>query len=358
MKILIVLPNNAHGGAEQYLKMIASFFKQEDVTIIFLKKGTHSFWKDLEDSTKQKHISSKNEALGFLKFAFNSLFSKKKHYDYIFTSHVYVNGLIGFLLSLKKINTKKFIARESTSIFLRYKGISRLAYQIMYRFGYKKMNVLICQTELMKNQLVKHLPYLNKITKIRVIPNPIDVKLIALKSKLNDAINIEGDFIVSAGRLITEKGFDILIKAFSEIKKKHTNLKLVILGDGHLKKELLELTTSLDLEDSVVFTGHVNNVYTYFKNAKICVVSSRIEGFPNVLLQMMSQNNNVVSTLCAGGIDKIPGIITLQPNDTDALSNAIVKSIDLSDREENKIIFANYLNTRDISHFIETILEE
>ena len=167
MKILIVLPNNAHGGAEQYLKMIASFFSKEDVSILFLKKGEHSFWNNLENSTTQKHISNKNEALGFIKFAITSLFSKKAHYDYIFTSHVYVNGLIGFLLSLKKLNTKKFIARESTSIFLRYKGFSsRFVYKTMYRFGYKKLDLLICQTDLMKNQLIKHLPYLKQRTKI------------------------------------------------------------------------------------------------------------------------------------------------------------------------------------------------
>src|SRR5690606_20880375 len=117
---------------------------------------------------------------------------------------------------------------------------------------------------------------------------------------------LPNNFIVTAGRLIHEKGYDILINAFAELKEKYPDLKLIILGYGDLKQELIYLATSLNIEQDVIFWGFVENVYPFFKKAKACVISSRVEGFPNVLLQMMSQNSNVVSTTCAGGIDTIP----------------------------------------------------
>ena len=355
MKILIVLPNNSHGGAEQYLKMVGSQFKEKDLTIVFLKKGDSHFWDELKEHSTQKHYSVKSELKGFIKFAFNHLFGRSKSYDLVFTSHVYVNGLMGFLMRLNRIKANQFIARESTSIFLRYKGFGRLLYQMMYRFGYQKINLLICQTELMKDQLIKHLPYLEKRMHIKVIPNPIDLDAITKSAKEQLSLPTESPYIVSAGRLITEKGFDILINAFNKIKKEHHSLKLVILGEGKLKEDLIHLVKELHLDDDVIFEGHVHNVYPYFKHAKLCVVSSRIEGFPNVLLQMMSQNNSVVSTLCAGGIESIPGIITAPSNHECALKDAIIESLNRTNSGDNRTLFDDYLKSRDVKQFIKSI---
>ena len=80
-----------------------------------------------------------------------------------------------------------------------------------------------------------------------------------------------------------------------------------------------------------------------------------MEGFPNVLLQMMSQCDNVVSTICAGGIDQIAGLITCEPNNVDALYQAIKLSLETEDTAKNRPLFDQELESRSISSFIAKI---
>ncbi len=352
MKILLVLPNDSLGGAEQYLKMIASYYNEHEVSIFFLQNNKTRQWEDLKSTTKQRYLSNTHELLGVLRFVFIMLFSTKK-FDYSFTSHVKTNAYVDVLRQLGIIKSKFHIARESTSIFLRYKGLKLKYYKILYAIGYKKIDLIICQTDVMKNQFVKFNPKISKSTKLDVIPNPIDLKTIQIKSQEESGV-YNFDYIVSAGRLIPEKGFDVLIQAFKSVRESYPKLKLVILGSGNELESLKSLATNLNLIEQVVFAGYSDNVYKHFKAAKLCVVSSRIEGFPNVLLQMMSQNTKVVSTLCAGGIDSIPGVFTCKTDDSNLLASTIISCLS-EDTSSNKSTFKNYLSTRSIDAFVNTV---
>lgn len=356
MKVLIILPNNSAGGAEHYLKMIAKHFSKDDVSIYLFHDINTSFWNGLPSNHKLYKLSKKSKVIGLCVFIFKMLF-KKESYDVIFTSHLYINSLVGILLSSKIIKTKKFISRESTSVFLRYKGLKLFIYKLAYHIGYRKMDLVICQTDLMKNQLIEHFPKIKRRTKIETIPNPIDLTLVENESQKEIDFKINNEYIVSAGRLIEEKGYDILINVFSKIKLDNPNLKLVILGHGPLEEFLYNQVKLLKLENDIIFEGYVKNVYPYFKNAKLCVVASRIEGFPNVLLQMMTQNNNVVSTKCAGGIDDIPGIITAETHNEENLLHAVQLALINCDNLLNREKFDEYLKQRDINAFVTKILK-
>jgi glycosyltransferase involved in cell wall biosynthesis len=353
MKILFLLPNNILGGAEQYLKMVAEYYKDEEVDVVFLKKLDSSLWEDLSDVTKQDYMSSKSESNGIFVFLRKILF-KRHSYDFIFTSHISTNAFVGLMLSLRILKTKKFIARASTTIFTRFTGKALLRYKMLYKLGYRKIDLLICQTELMKTQLLQYFPEIIKRATVAVIPNPINKSNIELMSKGEADINLPTEYIVSAGRLIELKGFDLLIASLAKLRVDYPQLKLLILGKGILKETLESKAESLGVTENVVFVGHVSNVYPYFKNAKACVVSSRIEGFPNVLLQMMSQNNNVVSTKCAGGIDKIPNITSVETNSLQSLYHGILLALN---NQNNNItnIHDEFLNQRDIDGFIKRV---
>lgn len=97
LKILILMPDNGLGGAETYLKMIASYYVKEEVTVVFFRDLNLKEWDDLKNDIIQKHYSTKKELYGLIKFALSVLFKKRQSYDYIFTSHIYTTGLIGFL---------------------------------------------------------------------------------------------------------------------------------------------------------------------------------------------------------------------------------------------------------------------
>lgn len=353
-KIVILLPNNSLGGAEQYLRMIAENYVSEEVKVFFLQKLNNSKeWENPSDRVTKIYLSNSSKIIGLLKLFWKFLLKPETTYI-VFTSHVFINGIAGLFIRLGLLKTKYFVARESTSIFKRFKGIKLLSYKLAYKLGYGKIDLLICQTEDMKSQLLKGLPWLDKKKiKIAVLHNPIDLKLI--EKKENDPVqdDIRENSLVSAGRLIPEKGFDILIIAFSKIYRDSPNLSLTILGEGPERGKLEALIEKNNLNAKVFLPGRVSNVYPYFKKAKLCVVSSRIEGFPNVLLQMMSQNEKVVSTLCAGGIENLRGIITAKTNDVDQLVEAIRKS--LNSRVSNRIVFDELLNLRNIDSFVSEI---
>jgi glycosyltransferase involved in cell wall biosynthesis len=162
-------------------------------------------------------------------------------------------------------------------------------------------------------------------------------------------------WIVAAGRLIPIKRFDILIKAISPMAER---VKLLILGEGPERAKLEALILSEKLEGKVLLKGEVNDPCVYFEHAACCVVSSELEGFPNVLLEMMYANGAVVSTLCADGIAELPGVVKCEPNNVSALEMAINSALSLSNNEvkKNKEEMSIHLNSRTFQNYWENIL--
>lgn len=352
-KILIVLPNDSLGGAEQVLKMIARNFKPSEVEVRFLKRKQADGWNDISSQVSLSYQDANSEYLGMFFFVCSFLLRPAKKYDYIFTSHVLVTGIVGILIHLRLIKKIFFVGRESTQIFSRFSGFKLFLYKKMYQLGYSNIDLLICQTEQMKQSLVASLPWIEKRIKIKVIANPIDL------SQIDDIedMDYELPFIVSAGRLIPEKGFDILIDAFKKLSDNYPTYQLIILGEGKERLYLENKVRALQLENKVLLCGYFADVYSYFKKAKLCVVSSRIEGFPNVLLQMMSQNHKVVATKCAGEIDNIPGIFIANTHDELSLFYTMERALN-QDTGKNRLLFDSFLRERNIERFLEKIEKE
>ncbi len=357
---LFVLPADLiGGGAQQVLFTIINYFitQGKNCTVVFLVKKKHHGWESIEDKCTIVYLNNTSVYKGFFSAAkYIRALKKSYHIKHAISSQSLINGLLGFLKFIKILKHTKLVLRESTSIFLRFKGFKLLLYKTAYVIGYRQADLIICQTDLMKQQLLEALPWLKKKDSIVVIPNPVNLDEISTKS--NEVINFEIDnYIVAAGRLIPEKGFDILVEAFNQLENK--DLKLVILGVGEDQEnqKLANQIQSLHLEDRAILYGYVKNVYPIFNKAKLCVVSSRIEGFPNVLLQMMSQNNNVVSTKCAGEISNINGIFTCETNDANALSTIMEKAL-INNKDNRNLYFNNYIKSRSIGNFIDSMLNQ
>jgi glycosyltransferase involved in cell wall biosynthesis len=126
------------------------------------------------------------------------------------------------------------------------------------------------------------------------------------------------------------KGYDVLINAFGGLSASDPELNLLILGDGPARPQLEALVRELGLAGRVHLPGRVANPVPYFRRAAACVIASRAEGFPNVLLEMMCVNARVVSTLCAGGIAELKGVVTCPPGDVAALTAALRRTLGAS----------------------------
>ena len=174
-----------------------------------------------------------------------------------------------------------------------FKGkLIRFLMKLLYRYAHS----VVAISNPVKNSLIE-----NKICKtnlITVIPNPVDINFFnnfVKKYKLN--LPEYENYICAVGRLSFEKGFDILLKAFSEID--NTDIHLVIIGDGKLKKELLDYANEFSISDKVHFTGFINP-YEILQNSSLFVLPSRSEGFGLALVEALALGVPVVATSCPG----------------------------------------------------------
>ena len=103
---------------------------------------------------------------------------------------------------------------------------------------------------------------------------------------------------LNVGRLAPEKGQEYLIRAFAVVHDKISDSCLVIVGGGKLHERLSCLVKELDLSEAVLFTGNVPDPEHYMARADAFVLSSLVEGMPNVVLEAMQAGLPVIATEC------------------------------------------------------------
>lgn len=130
---------------------------------------------------------------------------------------------------------------------------------------------------------------------LHTLPNPV-VK----GSNGDNAEHAATGHIVSAGRLVPEKGYDILIDAFARVHAEHPAATLTIYGDGPLRADLQARIDRRGLARRVTLAGHVADLGPPLAQADLFVLASRREGFGNVLVEAMAAGTPVIATRCGG----------------------------------------------------------
>lgn len=144
-------------------------------------------------------------------------------------------------------------------------------------------------------------------------------------------------FVLSIGRLVPYKGFDVLIRAMKDL-----DTKLVLIGDGPERSRLLRLAQSHGVEQKVVLLGHVDDMRPYLAAASIFVLPSitRAEAFGMVQLEAMASGLPVINTDIDSGVPEIcidgETGLTVRPNDACALSVAMQSLLE-DDRRRNEL---------------------
>lgn len=166
--------------------------------------------------------------------------------------------------------------------------------------------------------------------RISVIYHGIDLDEVSKNRELGyNKLNIPYGFYVvgTVGRLETQKGIDIFLRAAKLIRNSIYNTKFVIIGDGPLRQNLSQLADMLGLSNSVIFTGWREDAYDLIRMMDVFCLASRWEAFGIVLLEAMAMGKPIVATN-VGGVpeivtDRINGFIT-KPEDPKDFAKKVI----------------------------------
>lgn len=229
---------------------------------------------------------------------------------------------------------------------------SALHFRLM-QFFYKRADYIISQSTEMKKELIRYFGI--KDDKIKTINNPVDYEYIDSCTQ-NAANPFDTNLInvVASGTICSRKGFDVLIKSFAQVVQTNKNYHLHILGRDQKNntQTLKNLCLNLNIFNNVHFLGFVKNPYPYYKFCDLFVLSSYMEGCPNVILEALYLECPVVATRCVPVLSRIirdgENGFLVDPGSPEQLRDAILKFKKLFPEKGNQ-----YNN--EIINFIEQV---
>lgn len=138
--------------------------------------------------------------------------------------------------------------------------------------------------------------------RLATINNPVDAPAIHAAAEEEPQVGLPDRFILAVGRLVANKNFPMLLKAYAQ---SGITAHLVILGEGPERADLEDLAQSLGVAGRVHLPGYADNPYPVMRRALCYVSASNAEGFPNAMVEAMVLGKPIVATDCRSGPSEI-----------------------------------------------------
>jgi N-acetylgalactosamine-N,N'-diacetylbacillosaminyl-diphospho-undecaprenol 4-alpha-N-acetylgalactosaminyltransferase len=294
-KITVLTLGMSSGGAERVISLIVPLLiKQYDVTLILFNNVIHY---DLPIGLKIYILNNGNQQSFLCKiFSFPILIYK----FIMFLKKNSVGVSISFLTRPNLINgigkifcpKTKVIISERCFPSIAYKSfkLRYYLYKFLIPFLYNKADILFSNSIYINNDLKTNFNL--KIPSF-VIYNPVNiVEHQKLEDKDDDILHI-----IHVGSMSLIKKQDLIIQALSICKCLY---RMTFVGDGVMMNTLKEISHQLKLEN-IDFAGRCSDVNSFLLKNDCFILSSKSEGFPNVILEAMACGLTVISTNCMSG---------------------------------------------------------
>ncbi len=336
IKVLHLIDSGGLYGAEMMLLNLVEEQVKSGLYPLILSAGTPRVTeKPLESEARKRGLPVKTfhmkaginpyKALQIIKFANKEGFNIMHSHGYKF------NILIGMMPKF----IKKIPLITTLHGYTGVRGFSKLrVYQMLERIllGYLD-GVIYVSHEIKKNPILKGFSAKNEA----VILNGVNASRIISGVSDNNAVTIQDFFpnkdnncicIGAIGRLSQEKGFDLLIDAFSDLVINYPQLRLIIIGEGSLRSQLEHKISAYNLQDKIKLPGFVNPVYRLMKDLDGLVMPSYTEGLPITLLEACILKLPIVASR-VGSIEEVlrgyESSIVVSPGDVSQVREAISK---------------------------------
>jgi len=329
--ILFLIPSLRGGGAE---RVIVTLLRHLDRSRFRLTLAV----VDLRDAVYRDDLPQDVELIDLgctrVRYALPRIATLiwKRRPDVVFSTLGHLNLALAIIRPLLP-NRIRYIARETSIVSETLRGYSLSGlWRLAYRQFYCRFDTVVCQSRYMRDDLVGNFAFPS--IKAVVIHNPVDTDRIrrlaaenVLTGMMPDGKNyaIPVIHLVAVGRMVPVKGFELLIEALALCRD--PRLRLTLLGEGPLRKELETLAASRGVAGQVRFAGFQKNPYPFFAQADAFVLSSRFEGFPNVVLEALACGIPVIAAPAPGGVREIlKGVgdcVIAEAVSSDALASAI-----------------------------------
>jgi N-acetylgalactosamine-N,N'-diacetylbacillosaminyl-diphospho-undecaprenol 4-alpha-N-acetylgalactosaminyltransferase len=303
-KVTLFINSLTSGGAERVLSVIVTELVAQNIEVNLLcieKDNAYVLPKEvnityLSDLTK--HDSSLKKLLYLPYLAFKLKRHIQTNQTTLVQSHIYRANFTNILAKIFGAKHQVQVVEVTSINNLKDGSFSKKINFLLIKLLYKHADLVIFKAQRMKEEFLKNIP---KIKKHTVINNPYDIKKITSLSEepVEDfEFSKDKQYIVSVGRLSSEKRFSTLIKVLKDLAE---NIELILIGEGEEAVALKEYALANNLENRVHLLGKKNNPFKYIKQAKLFVLASEGEGFPNVIVEAMICSIPVISTDCISG---------------------------------------------------------
>ena len=328
MKICLAFENLGDGGAQRAMLLLAKeLSKDHQIEAIIFEKKPNRYTAEQLSKVIEIGRLLPVQLMTIMKWSL-----KNKDVP-IVTTQANVTRVFALAKSLRIIKNP-LIIREANRLGQSKSKGQTLIWDLFIEKIYKKSNHFIALSKSGKSDLleIRKCPS-EKITVIKNCINTLELNQLAQKKTQHKWL--EGDrpykTIVAAGRFVEQKALDQLIRATPDILARQ-DVRVIILGEGELRKKYEELISKLGLEDFIDLPGFVDNPYAYFKESDVFVLCSKWEGSPNVLLEAMAVGTTVVSTDCPSGPREIITSTDIgylcRANDIQELTSAIITALE------------------------------